>query len=274
MIRSSTTVLVAVLCVTASIAFAQRKGTPPPALEDTANGTVRLPKPPLFFREEWNGKTAKRGCSNFHDALCEPALTQEYNSDPKLELTVYGGGKQRMEHGEVRGAVLVSPGGSSLFTGVTEQPWAVALRHKDNYVDLNGLGKIRWSLRSSGLHVVHPIIKLADGTWLLNDHAGGGNQFESQTSEFNFSEGRWILLDIDRVVTLGPHDYSQPYNAAKSKKLETEFYLHGIWLDRSQIDLSKVDAVGFADLMPGSGHGYGGFISMGTIEVYGTPVPR
>ena len=40
------------------------------------------------------------------------------------------------------------------------------------------------------------------------------------------------------------------------------------------MDLTKVDAVGFADLMPGSGHGYGGYIGMGPIEVYGKPVPR
>jgi len=35
-----------------------------------------------------------------------------------------------------------------------------------------------------------------------------------------------------------------------------------------------VDVVGFADLMRGSGHGYGGYIGMGTIEVYGKKVPR
>jgi hypothetical protein len=48
----------------------------------------------------------------------------------------------------------------------------------------------------------------------------------------------------------------------------------GVWLESRQVDLTKVDAVGFADLMPGSGHGYGGYIGMGAIEVYGKPVPR
>jgi hypothetical protein len=40
------------------------------------------------------------------------------------------------------------------------------------------------------------------------------------------------------------------------------------------VDLSKVDEVGFADLMPGSGHGAGGYVNVSTFEVYGRPVKR
>jgi len=32
--------------------------------------------------------------------------------------------------------------------------------------------------------------------------------------------------------------------------------------------------VGFVDLTPGSGHGFGGYSSLGFIEVYGRAVPR
>jgi hypothetical protein len=35
-----------------------------------------------------------------------------------------------------------------------------------------------------------------------------------------------------------------------------------------------VDEVGFVDLTPGSGHGFGGFSNVGWIEVYGNAVPR
>ena len=35
-----------------------------------------------------------------------------------------------------------------------------------------------------------------------------------------------------------------------------------------------VDEIGFADLHPGSGHGWGGFVNVSRIEVYGTPVKR
>jgi hypothetical protein len=39
-------------------------------------------------------------------------------------------------------------------------------------------------------------------------------------------------------------------------------------------DLSRVDEIGFADLSPGSGHGWGGFVNVGRIEVYGGAVKR
>jgi len=39
-------------------------------------------------------------------------------------------------------------------------------------------------------------------------------------------------------------------------------------------DLSKVDEIGFVDLVPGSGHGPGGWIDVATIEVFGKPVKR
>jgi len=46
----------------------------------------------------------------------------------------------------------------------------------------------------------------------------------------------------------------------------------GLWVDHP--DLSRVDEVGFADLMPGSGHGNGGYVNVAKIEVFGKPVKR
>jgi hypothetical protein len=45
-----------------------------------------------------------------------------------------------------------------------------------------------------------------------------------------------------------------------------------IWVPN--VDLSRVDEVGFVDLMPGSGHGTGGYIHVSQFQVYGRAVPR
>src|SRR5258708_7178878 len=231
MFRSS--ILLAVLCVTVVGVFAQA-----PA------------KPPLFFREDWSGNPAPRNCSNLHDAKCEPALTQAAIKNPNIELKVYGAGKPRVEDGEVYGAVLIQ--GAGLFTGMAESSYAVTFRDKNNYVDLSGLGRIRWEMRASGLNVVHPIVRLADGTWLLGEHADGGNQFERQIFEHTVSEQRWIRLDIDKVMAIGPRQ-TEPVDRAKANILERDFAAaRGVWLESRQVDLAKGDLVGFADLMRGT----------------------
>jgi hypothetical protein len=90
-------------------------------------------------------------------------------------------------------------------------------------------------------------LKLADGTWLIGDHVDA-NTFDYHDSEFYLAEVRWLKLDMPSI---------------RGK---------GTLLDK--VDLSKVDAVGFADLTPGSGHGLGGFADVAWIEVYGKPVKR
>jgi hypothetical protein len=90
-------------------------------------------------------------------------------------------------------------------------------------------------------------LKLADGTFLIGDHFDTGT-FDYRESEFYLSEVHWMKLDMPKVQT------------------------RGTMLDK--VDLSKVDAVGFADLMPGSGHGTGGYSDVGWIEVYGKPIKR
>jgi hypothetical protein len=130
---------------------------------------------------------------------------------------------------------------------VTTSPIAVAFREKNNFVDLTGLGKVRWVTRTSGFHVVRPMVKLADGTWLVGDSVSG-TWADFNESEVSYPEVRWMQLDIERVVTKGR------------------------WAEN--VDLSKVDEVGFADLMPGSGHGAGGWVNVARVEVYGKPVKR
>jgi hypothetical protein len=190
---------------------------------------------PLFFRVDWQPVKG---------APVEHPLDQRAVAAPNLEVKLYGpSGKDIQENGVLDDTA--NP--MHLWTGLCAQTCAAAIREKDNYVDLTGTGKIRWVTKITGMHQVHPILKLADGTWIVGDH-GDGWVFDYHTNDFTLSELRWIKLDIDRVVT------------------------RGRWLDK--VDLSKVDEIGFTDLMPGSGHGDGGYSDVGWIEVYGKPVPR
>jgi hypothetical protein len=60
----------------------------------------------------------------------------------------------------------------------------------------------------------------------------------------------------------------RPLAHARSERLVTT----GNFVDKP--DLSKVDEVGFVDLIPASGHGPGGWSDVAQIEVYGKPVAR
>ena len=115
-------------------------------------------------------------------------------------------------------------------------------------MDLTGKARIKWYMKTSGFHEVRPVLKLADGTWLIGDHADA-DTFDYRETEFYPSQVHWMKLDVTpKVLT-------------KGTILE-------------KVDLSKVDQIGFADLTPGSGHGSGGYSDVGWIEVYGKPVAR
>jgi hypothetical protein len=197
-------------------------------------------RPPLFLSEGWQPlKTPP----DDHGAW--PA-SQGGVASPKLQLSLHGASGKEIQLVAVRGQSDLYP--MNLWTGTTTSPSAASLRDRDNFVDLSDpLAKIRWTVRTSGFHQVRPILKLADGTWLIGDHATGPS-LDFNVDDISIADVRWMKLDIDRVVTVGN------------------------WVANS--DLRKVDEVGFADLFPGSGHGPGGYANVGRIEVYGRPVKR
>jgi hypothetical protein len=167
-------------------------------------------------------------------------LTQAGVVSPDLTLTMYGTGKEDFG--------ITSEGNvPHIWTGLCATSCAVTLSNKENFVDLTGKAKIRWYTKTSGFHEVRPVLKLADGTMLVGDHVDA-NTLDYLQSEFYVSEVHWLKLDAPTVQT------------------------KGTLLDK--VDLSKVDAIGFADLSPGSGHGTGGYSDVAWIEVYGKPVKR
>jgi len=196
------------------------------------------PKVRLLFREAWKQQP---------DGKQHP-VTPEVVSNPSLELKLYGASAKEIL---VTGNNTEPDGIVWLFNGLTTTPIAVTLRHKDTYLDLSGAAKIRWTIRTSGFHAARPLVKLADGTWLIGDRADVSLAYFNE-DEFAPSTIRWLPFNIDRVVTKNQTD--------------------GQWINNP--DLTKVDEVGYADLMPSSGHGFGGWASLGPIAVYGKPVKR
>lgn len=197
-------------------------------------------RPPLFLSESWKALSTP---ADDHGAW--PA-TQAGVANPNLQLTLHGTSGKEIQLVAVRGAADVYP--LNLWTGTTTSPSAATLRDRNNFVDLTDpLAKIRWTVRTSGFHQVRPVVRLADGTWLVGDRTTGPSADFNQ-ADVSIADVRWIKLDIERVVAVGN------------------------WIERP--DLSKVDEVGFADLMPGSGHGAGGYVNVAGIEVYGKPVKR
>ncbi|HYR88101.1 MAG TPA: hypothetical protein VE422_28745 [Terriglobia bacterium] len=196
----------------------------------------RRPGPaPLFFREEW--KTVA-------GLPVEHPVNQAAVANPNLELKLYGAASKDIQE---NGAPTNVDNPLHVWTGLCEGPCALAFRDKSNFVDLTGSAKIRWNIKVSGFHKVRPLIKLVDGTWLLGDREDG-TVSDYHVYEFSINDVRWIKMDINKV------------------------YTRGNLLD--SVDLTKVDEIGFADLMPGSGHGDGGYVDVGWVEVYGKPVKR
>jgi hypothetical protein len=215
------------LCAVTS-AFAQQQPAAGGGAKPQAQAPAPQPPAPLFFKETWK------------NAPGNVPVTQEFVTNPDLQLNIYGASKDDF-------GVTSEGDMPHIWTGLCASSCALTLSNKDSFVDLTGKARIRWYTKTSGFHEIRPVLKLADGTYLIGDHVDT-DTVDFHESEFYLSEVRWLKLDIAKVQT------------------------KGVFLDK--VDLSRVDAVGFADLTPGSGHGTGGYSDVAWIEVYGKPVGR
>jgi len=221
-------------------AFAQQR---PEAQAPAGEARSGVGATPLFLKVEWvlaPGQTV------------QAPMVQGNVADPNVEVKWYGAAAKQLLTTGVPGSD-VTPAG--VWSGTCEGPFAITFKLKTGYVDLTGLANIRWFVKTSGFHEVRPVVKLPDGTLLVGDFAFSSIPMLTE-SEFSLQGLRWLKLDPDRIVTLGRNP--APNNES--------------WVPEP--DLSKVDEVGFVDLMPGSGHGTGGYIQIGRIEIFGKPVPR
>jgi hypothetical protein len=211
--------------------------------EPPRQARAAIQPPPLFFKETWLLNGPPHAIAPGENVL----------TNGNLELKLYGPSATAPDPDK---RVWISGPPSNIWTGMCATPFAATLRDKANYVDLTGLAKIRWITRASGFHAARPIVKLADGSFFVGDHAEASTTTFLE-SEFAFAGLRWMKLDVERVVTVGRYG---PVGEASN------------WA--APPDLSKVDEVGFVDLMPGSGHGSGGYVNISAFEVYGKAVRR
>ena len=148
------------------------------------------------------------------------ALSQDRVVAPNLELRLLGDGRD----------IIVATGEGAelprLFFGLCKGPCGFVLRDRRHDFDLRGRASIKLTTIVSGFHRVRPVIALDDGTVLIGDQAEGSTA-DFHQYEISFSDCRWLKLDPDRGVTLG-----------------------ATWVEP---DLSRVEAVGVFDVIPGSG---------------------
>jgi hypothetical protein len=223
----------ATLVAVASTVGAQR-GAPAPA-------TPQETTPPLLFKEQWQQHdsavgvpTSPRRSQNKYWLASQAAVT-----NPSLEVKLYGPDARNI-------TVYIHEGRGDLWTGLTGSPVAVLLKHRDSYVDLRGLARVRAILRTGNLHTLHPAIRLADGNLLAGSHVIDTDGQFIQT-DVSFENQRWYTVEPDSLGVKGL--------AAK-------------------VDLSRVDEVGFVDLAPAGGHGSSGWANISWIEVYAKAVTR
>ncbi|HVB86347.1 MAG TPA: hypothetical protein VNK23_06740 [Candidatus Dormibacteraeota bacterium] len=182
-------------------------------------------------------------------------LSQSVVTAPNADLHLYGDGQ------DILISVGKGPYNPHTFDGLCERPCGFTLSDRTHYFDLRGMANVKFTAITSGFHRVRPLIKLADGTLLVGDQAEGSTA-DWHPYEISFSEVRWLKLDPQRGVTLGDS-----------------------WVEKP--DLSKVEEVGYFDMMPGSGVHVSGmplekmpppppgaWIAVSSFALWGRLVPR
>ena len=219
------------LALLASPALAQQApaGRPQPA----AAPPPAAP-PPLLFKESWREPPYEGERTDVNQRFTPYVVTND-----KIEAKLYGTDSKVIRAAQHEGRI-------DLWTGMSTSPVAVTLRDKRNYVDLTGLARLRWIVRTNAIHTLYPVVKLADGTMIVGSR-GISTDGEFLQVDVAFGGMNWFKLDPAKVVVLAPVENP---------------------------DLKKVDEVGLASLAPAGGHGIAGSANFSTVELYAKPVPR
>jgi hypothetical protein len=195
---------------------------------------------PLLFHEKWT-----------RAPQAQPML-QENLGNQHLTLHLYG------NPNEIR--KTFHPDEDYTYTGETIENWALTVSDKNAYWNLTGDGRIRFRTRNSGYRFLHVVIKTADGKYFVSEEGAGESSAWIET-DYILSNLRWRNL----MMTDTPTNASNR-RAPNPKRVPI------IPTSPGTPDLSRVEEVGFSDLMPG------GWIPstsrVNAFWLYGKAVPR
>src|SRR5215471_5875946 len=238
--RTKTYLFVGVCLILSLGGYAQQRGESPQGAD----------KPiPLFFRETFKAPPV---------ASPDEVFTTQHVANPNLEMKLYGPGSKPTP-GVESGLFLVnrgdglpgSPVVSFVWSGMTLGNWAITLKDKNNYVNLTQPGsKFRWRVRPRSFRELRILTRTADGTMIVADYTEPNSTF--------FRETEYYFMDIERWRTVDPVTVLEGRDTN--------------W--KTNVDLSKVDEIGFTDLGRGTGHNPAGSSAVDWIEVYGNAVKR
>ena len=173
---------------------------------------------------------------DWKETPAEIPVTQNHVSNPDLILNLFGPGRDNVKksnHPDIPNDPFY------IWSGECKGNWALSLRHKSRFVDLTGNAKILWRSKQSGFRQLRLIVLLHDGTWLVSDQYDG-SAVDWREKEFQVAEVKWRRFNIDTVT-------------------------EGIPFEKP--DLSRVEEIGFTDLMTGGQTPASSRIDW--IEVYG-----
>jgi len=168
--------------------------------------------PKLLFKEDWNKLPP-------FDLMTPYSLSQKDVMNPDLIQKLYGPGQdsiKKRHHGTENDPYYI-------FTGFCRSNWAVTLSYRNISADLTGNALVRFRMMNSGFRELHVVIKLADGTWLVSDKSEGSSSVW-QVHDFIIKDIRWYQMNINTII-------------------------EGSIM--SSPDLSKVEEIGFTDMMNG-----------------------
>ena len=199
-------------------------------------------RPPVAFKEDWMDPTPGQPV-DYKDTNLDAHLQNK-----NLTMVRYGIGAKDVIYDR-----HISPKddpGYIWLGACADGPCVITIKDKNDYLDLsNPMSKVVWRTRQGGFRELRLVLKLTDGSFLISDRYAG------PAEDWNISE--ILIADVKwRKLVIQP-----PTRIYEEAKVDTP-------------NLSRIDEIGFTDLMVGGPSFFGGTSRVDWIEVHATKVKR